>query len=166
MEFKVVDKTHLDQSNLVLCQYGMMGEATRAFEEQIKPRSGPLEHHGITCDLCDKIPIIGSRYTCVRCNGHDIRQHHWIISTSASVRAVIHWQRIFRRNRDLSVASKLNVSHLLRGLTSECEYSGRTMKKEAVSVSHISQAYTPKQYKPQMLKCLDFLMDVLPPTIC
>merc|ERR1712180_445199 len=47
--------------------------AAKKVEEPQEPGVGAnMTHHGVTCDGCDKAPIVGFRYKCVVCDDYDL----------------------------------------------------------------------------------------------
>merc|ERR1712211_98115 len=47
--------------------------AAKKVEEPQEPGIGAnMTHHGVTCDGCDKAPIVGFRYKCVVCDDYDL----------------------------------------------------------------------------------------------
>merc|ERR1712004_57146 len=47
--------------------------AAKKVEEPQEPGVGAnMTHHGVTCDGCDKSPIVGFRYKCVVCDDYDL----------------------------------------------------------------------------------------------
>merc|ERR1712047_101772 len=47
--------------------------AVKKVEEPQEPGVGAnMTHHGVTCDGCDKAPIVGFRYKCVVCDDYDL----------------------------------------------------------------------------------------------
>merc|ERR1712088_65085 len=63
-----------------------------------------VTHHGVTCDGCDKAPIVGFRYKCVVCDDYDLcgscekaGKHHGHNMMRISSPEVIWPQRLFKR---------------------------------------------------------------------
>ena len=58
-------------SPLFSCQVARLDYATETEDAQMEPGVGSA-HPGITCDGCDKVPIVGFRYKCVVCIDYDL----------------------------------------------------------------------------------------------
>ena len=58
-------------SPLFSCQVARLDYAIQTEDAQMEPGVGSA-HPGITCDGCDKVPIVGFRYKCVVCIDYDL----------------------------------------------------------------------------------------------
>merc|ERR1712213_181009 len=87
--------------------------AAKKVEEPQEPGVGAnMTHHGVTCDGCDKAPIVGFRYKCVVCDDYDLCAacekagkhpgHNMMRITSPEV---IWPQRLFKRVGDFVAAA-------------------------------------------------------------
>merc|ERR1712012_82041 len=79
--------------------------AAKKVEESQEPGVGAnMTHHGVTCDGCDKAPIVGFRYKCVVCDDYDLcaacekaEKHPGHNMMRISSPEVIWPQRLFKR---------------------------------------------------------------------
>merc|ERR1712088_790386 len=116
--------------------------AAKKVEEPQEPGVGAnMTHHGVTCDGCDKAPIVGFRYKCVVCDDYDLcaacekaGKHPGHNMMRISSPEVIWPQRLFKRIHKMQEKAEQR---------SRCRQEKQEKKEEVASNATVTGAPPP-----------------------
>merc|ERR1711963_1110793 len=116
--------------------------AAKKVEEPQEPGVGAnMTHHGVTCDGCDKAPIVGFRYKCVVCDDYDLcaacekaGKHPGHNMMRISSPEVIWPQRLFKRIHKMQEKAEQR---------SRCRQEKQERKEEAAGNATVTGAPPP-----------------------